>query len=81
LLRRKLSTLYPQVYADLGAINWLIPREEFHAYLQALVRAGFGKEIMFGSDQMIWLAKFLTCAQKRDIFYNSAMRFFRLDKR
>jgi uncharacterized protein len=88
-----IMSVYPQVYADLGAIDWLIPREEFHSYLQALVRAGFGKRIMFGSDQMIWpeaigmaiegveSAKFLTRAQKRDIFYNNAVRFFRLDKR
>jgi predicted TIM-barrel fold metal-dependent hydrolase len=88
-----IMSVYPQVYADLGAIDWIIPREEFHAYLQALVRAGFGKRIMFGSDQMIWpeaigmaiegveSAKFLTYAQKRDIFYNNAVRFFRLDKK
>ena len=68
-------------------------RVEFHTYLQALVRAGFGKRIMFGSDQMIWpeaigmaiegveSAKFLTRAQKRDIFYNNAVKFFRLDKK
>lgn len=88
-----IMSVYPQVYADLGAIDWLIPREEFHTYLRALVRAGFGKRIMFGSDQMIWpeasgmaiegveSAKFLTYAQKRDIFYNNAVRFFRLDKK
>ena len=29
-------------------------RAEFHAYLEALVRAGFGKRIMIGSDYMIW---------------------------
>jgi hypothetical protein len=29
--------MYPQVYADLAVINWIIPREEFHDYLQALV--------------------------------------------
>jgi predicted TIM-barrel fold metal-dependent hydrolase len=88
-----IMSVYPQVYADLGAIDWLIPRAEFQAYLQALVRAGFGKRIMFGSDQMIWpeaigmaiegveSAKFLTHTQKRDIFYNNAVRFFRLGKR
>jgi predicted TIM-barrel fold metal-dependent hydrolase len=32
----------------------LIPREAFHDYLKRLVRAGFGKRLMFGSDQMIW---------------------------
>lgn len=46
---------------------------------------------MFGSDQMIWpeaaglavegieSASFLTEEQKGDIFYNNAVRFFRLD--
>ena len=85
--------MYPQVYADLAAIDWLRPREEFHEYLRALVRAGFGKRLMFGSDQMIWpegiglaiegieSAKFLTEEQKRDIFYNNAVRFLRLDEK
>jgi predicted TIM-barrel fold metal-dependent hydrolase len=83
--------MYPQVYADLGAIDWLRPREEFHEYLHALVRAGFGKRLMFGSDQMVWpegigmaiegieSAPFLTEEQKRDIFFNNAVRFLRLD--
>ena len=85
--------MYPQVYADLGAIDWLRPREEFHEYLRALVRAGFGKRLMFGSDQMVWpegigmaiegieSASFLTEEQKRDIFYNNAVRFLRLDEK
>jgi uncharacterized protein len=83
-----LMSVYPQVYADLGAIDWIIPRAEFHAYLQALMRAGLGKRLMFGSDQMIWpeaigmaidgieSARFLAHQQKRDIFYNNAVRFF-----
>jgi predicted TIM-barrel fold metal-dependent hydrolase len=87
-----LMYMYPQVYADVAVINWILPREEFHYYLQALVRAGFGKRIMFGSDQMIWpesigmaiegvdSAKFLTADQKRDIFYNNAARFLKLEK-
>jgi hypothetical protein len=87
-----LMSVYPQVYADLGAIDWLIPRAEFHAYLQALIRAGFEKRLMFGSDQMYWpegiglaiegieSAAFLTPEQKRDIFYNNAVRFLRLEK-
>lgn len=82
---------YPQVNADLGAIDWLLPRAEFHAYLGALVRAGLGKQLLFGSDHMYWpegiglavegveSATFLTPEQKRDIFYGNAVRFFRLD--
>jgi predicted TIM-barrel fold metal-dependent hydrolase len=84
--------MYPQVHADLAVINWVIPREEFHEYLKGLMRAGLGKRLMFGSDQMIWpdaiglaiegieSAKFLTAGQKRDIFYNNAARFLKLEK-
>ena len=82
--------LYPNVYADTDAIDWLLPQAAFNDYLQALVKAGFGKRIMFGTDQMYWpdaiglavqrikSAAFLTQAQKRDILYNNAVRFYRL---
>ncbi|WP_408591254.1 amidohydrolase family protein [Novosphingobium sp.] len=88
-----LALLYshPQVYVDLGVIDWTQPRAAFHAYLKALIDAGFAKRVMFGSDQMVWpeaigkaieaidSADFLTAEQKRDIFYNNAARFLRLD--
>jgi uncharacterized protein len=51
---KAIMAVYPQVYADLGVIDWIIPRDEFHNALQGLVRAGFGKGLMFGSDQMLW---------------------------
>jgi len=82
--------LYPNVYADTGAIDWLLPQAAFNDYLHALVKAGFGKRIMFGTDQMYWpdaiglaiqriqSASFLTKEQKRDILYNNAVRFYRL---
>lgn len=82
--------VYPQVYADISAIDWILPREEFHVYLKALITAGFGKRLMYGSDQMIWEdaiplsiqnvedAQFLDAEQKQDIFYNNAARFFLL---
>lgn len=84
---------HPQVYVDVGVIDWALPRPEFHAYLRRLVEAGFGDRIMFGSDQMVWpevigraidgieSASFLTTQQKRDIFYNNAVRFLRLEKK
>jgi predicted TIM-barrel fold metal-dependent hydrolase len=92
-LQETLATMdiYPQVYADLGALNWGLPRAEFHAYLGALTRAGFGKRLMFGSDHMYWpeligmgvdavdAATFLTPAEKRDIFHDNAVRFYKLD--
>lgn len=81
---------YPQVYADIGTLDWIYPREAFYDYLQRLIRRGLGKQIMFGSDQMVWpemigraiatvqSAPGLTQTQKRDIFYNNAARFLRL---
>ena len=83
---------YPNVYADLSTISWLIPRKLFHNYLEHLIDADLGKRIMFGSDQMIWpetigmaveaieTASFLSEEQKRDIFYNNAAEFLRLTK-
>ncbi|MEG3146971.1 amidohydrolase family protein [Sphingomonas sp. RT2P30] len=93
MLDDTLALLYahPQVYVDLGVIAYTQPRPAFYRYLQALVDAGFGDRIMFGSDQMVWpetieraidaieQAPFLSEAQKRDIFYNNAARFLRLD--
>ncbi len=82
---------YPQLHADLSTITWVIPRTAFHDYLRALVRAGLGKRLMFGSDQMRWPevigraieaideADFLSDEQKRDIFYNNAARFLRIE--
>ncbi len=83
--------MYPQVHADVSVINWIIPRAEFHQYLQALLTAGFGDRLMFGSDQMVWpeaigqaiegvdSAPFLDAAQKRAIFHDNAARFLKLE--
>jgi predicted TIM-barrel fold metal-dependent hydrolase len=88
---KALLNVYPQVYVDLSAIDWLVPKEEFYNYFRALITAGFEKRIMYGSDQMIWEdaipisinrienASFLTSKQKEDIFYNNAKRFFQLN--
>jgi uncharacterized protein len=84
---------YPQLYGDLSTITWVIPRSAFHRYVEALVRAGLGNRLMFGSDQMRWPEKideaieaieeadYLTAEQKRDILYNNAARFLRLEGR
>lgn len=82
---------YPEVYADLGNLagNPAIPREEFLDYLHALLRAGLGKRLMFGSglSAQEWAAKigpvidaiqtapFLTDDERADIFYRNAERF------
>jgi uncharacterized protein len=79
---------YPRVYIDLGAIHWAEDRGGFNAYLKRLIEGGFGKRIMFGSDQMVWpeaigqsidaylRADFLTPQQRRDILFDNAVRFF-----
>ena len=84
---------HPQVYVDIGGMQWYYPRAFFYEHLRKLVEAGFGKRVMFGSDQGDWPgviepaiaiveeAPFLTSEQKRDIFYNNAARFLRLDER
>ena len=85
---KAIMNVYPQVYADIGAIDWLRPLPEFYAYLKSFLDGGFGKRIMYGSDQMAWEdaiplsiknienAPFLTEEEKQDIFYNNAARFY-----
>lgn len=82
--------LYPNINVDTGANAWLLPRPAFHDYLRQIVQSGFGKRVMFGSDNMFWpdaiglaiegieSAAFLSAEQKRDIFYNNAAAFYRL---
>jgi uncharacterized protein len=81
---------HPQVFVDVAQNNWGFPRAHFYSQLRRLVDAGYGKRILFGSDQMVWPhtiavaietieeAPFLSVEQKRDIFYNNAARFLRL---
>lgn len=83
---------HPQVYVDIGGIQWTYPREYFYDQLRKFIDAGFGQRVMFGSDQMVWPgliepsiaiieeAPFLSDEQKRDILYNNAARFLRLSE-
>lgn len=83
---------YPQLYVDLGGIQWFYPRAYFYEQLRQFIDAGFGKRVMFGSDQMVWPgvigpaiaiieeAPFLSEEQKRDILYHNAARFLRLSE-
>lgn len=78
---------YPQVYVDIGGMQWYYPRTFFYRHLQALVEAGYEDRILFGSDQSIWPgvldsaidivreAPFLTDEQERAILYDNAARF------
>lgn len=80
------------VYLDLAGLIWSYPIKEVNRYIERLVDAGFGDRVMFGTDQMVWPglmahsisiiqnADYLTPAQKRDILYNNAARFLRLDR-
>jgi hypothetical protein len=86
-----MMSVYPNLYADLAVIDWIIPRAEFHEHLRRLVQAGLGDRLMFGSDQMRWpeaigmaiegidSAPFLSAAEKRGIFCDNAARFLRLE--
>jgi uncharacterized protein len=81
------------VYVDVAGLIWSYPMKEVNRYIQRLVDAGFEDRVMFGTDQMEWPglmgysisviqnADYLTPEQKRDILYNNAARFLRLDKR
>jgi predicted TIM-barrel fold metal-dependent hydrolase len=87
-----LTLLYahPQVYVGVGVIVYTQPRPAFYRYVERIFEAGFGKRVMFGSDQMVWPgviersinvieeAPFLSAEQKRDVLYNNAARFLRL---
>ena len=79
------------VYVDVAGLIWSYPLSEVNRYIQRLVDAGFEDRVMFGTDQLIWPglmaysisiiqnADYLTPQQKRDILYNNAARFLRLD--
>lgn len=80
------------VYVDVAGMIWSYPQEEINNYIKRLVHAGFGKRIMYGTDLLVWPklietsiglienADYLSFDQKRDIFFNNAVRFFRLDE-
>ena len=81
---------HPQVYVDTGILQTALTRAEYYDFLEDLVRAGFGKRIMFGSDQMVWPglieegvkaineAPFLSTEQKAEILHDNAARFLRM---
>lgn len=79
------------VYVDVAGLIWSYPLSEVNRYIQRLVDAGFEDRVMFGTDQLVWPklmaysisviqnAQYLTPDQKRDILYNNAARFLRID--
>lgn len=82
--------IYPELYTDIGVLTWALPKDAFYSALKQLMDAGFGKRIMFGTDQMMWPeaisiavktvkeAPFLSEEEQRDILYNNAARFLEL---
>ena len=79
------------VYVDIAGMIWSYPLDEVHSYIKRLVQAGFEKRIIYGTDFMMWPrlfetsmgviehAQYLSEDQKRDIMFNNAVRFFRMD--
>ena len=79
------------VYVDVAGLIWSYPLIEVNRYIRRLVEAGFEDRVMFGTDQLQWPklmaysisiiqnADYLTPEEKRDILYNNAARFLRLD--
>lgn len=79
------------VYVDIAGLIWSYPIKEVNMYIRRIVEAGFEDRVMFGTDQMEWPklmatsisvvqnAEYLTPEQKRDILFNNAVRFLRLD--
>ncbi len=80
------------VHVDVAGLIWSYPRLEVDRYIQRIVEAGFGDRILFGTDQLVWpklmetsidvidRASYLTPQQKRDILYNNAARFLRIER-
>jgi uncharacterized protein len=81
------------VYVDVAGLIWSYPIKEVNRYIERLVDGGFGDRVMFGTDQLVWPklmaysisiiqnADYLTTEQKRDILYNNAARFLRIEAR
>lgn len=77
---------HPNVYAELSIVNSVMPAPMHTDALRALLDAGLGDRIMFGSDNMpiapirarIEAVPFLSEAQKRAIFRENAERFLRV---
>ena len=82
---------HPQLYVDVGVIDWAYSEKDFYAYLRRLIDAGFERRIMFGSDNMVWpaaidvaisrirKAPLLNVRQKRLILHDNAAQFLRIE--
>lgn len=81
---------HPGVHVDISVINnpGIVRPEAFAAMMQALLDAGLGERIMFGSDnaditttrRSLDALPFLDDADKQAILHGDAHRFFRLEQ-
>lgn len=84
--------IYPDLHADIGVLTWALPKEAYYSAVKQFMDAGFGKRILFGTDQMMWSeaigiavqtvknTPFLSEEEKRDILYYNAARFLGLSE-
>lgn len=86
--------LYRNLYVDIGVLTWVDPYVTSHldVFLKAAKKAGFLDRVMFGTDQMRWpgaidiavdairQADYLSEEEKRNIMYNNAARFLRMEE-
>ena len=79
---------YPALHVDLSILNSAASPAQHERELKRLIRAGFERRIMFGSDnrpvapiiKRMNAIGWLTARQRRAIFYGNAARFLRLDR-
>jgi uncharacterized protein len=84
---------FPNVYGDLGVINWILGRAVFHRMLHEAVDTVGSERLLFGSDQMAWpqmitpavdavlSAGFLSEVDRRNILWNNAARIYPIPAR
>ena len=90
----RMMAAYSNVYAGLGSLLWGDRQlQRFgREFLQNAKTDGYINQVLFGTDQMFWPTAiersieylnsldFLNEQDKRDILYNNAVRFFKLNK-
>lgn len=78
---------YPNVYCDISAVSYFMPKIFWEGAVKKLFKEGLGDRLLFGSDYMtsirghieaIYSIDWLTEKDKRDILYNNAAEFLEL---
>lgn len=91
----RLMFAYPQLYTDIAVLLWVHPLTKSYVvdFLRRAKEANVLDRVMFGSDQMVWphaieksieylnSLNFLTEEDKKDIFYNNAIKFLKLNEK